>query len=63
MLSSQRARQISEEEEWRQLNERLAVREQERRQREQKQAEEDAQRLQEVAKVRALARGSRAGRF
>lgn len=40
-----------EEEEWDSLNERLKVREQERLERERKQAEEDAKRMEEVSNV------------
>lgn len=42
---------MTEEEEWHQLNERLRIREQERLERERKQAEDDAKKLEEVSKV------------
>lgn len=44
-------RELTEEEEWDQLNERLRVREQERLERERKQAEDDARRLEELSNV------------
>ncbi|XP_072933923.1 uncharacterized protein [Epargyreus clarus] len=43
-------RPLTEEEEWQELNERLRIREQERLEREKKQAEEDARRFEEMSK-------------
>lgn len=42
-------RELTEEEEWEELNERLKIREQERLEREKRQAEEDAKKLEEVS--------------
>ena len=42
---------MTEEEEWDQLNERLRIREQERLERERKQAEDDAKKLEAVSNV------------
>ncbi|XP_059045727.1 heterogeneous nuclear ribonucleoprotein U-like protein 2 [Achroia grisella] len=42
-------RELTEEEEWEKLNERLKIREQERLEREKKQAEDDAKRLEELS--------------
>ncbi|XP_063630467.1 heterogeneous nuclear ribonucleoprotein U-like protein 1 [Cydia splendana] len=46
----ERQRELTEEEEWDQLNERLQQKEKERLEREKKQAEEDAKRLEELSK-------------
>ncbi|XP_063390340.1 heterogeneous nuclear ribonucleoprotein U-like protein 2 [Cydia fagiglandana] len=46
----ERQRELTEEEEWEQLNERLQQKEKERLEREKKQAEEDAKRLEELSK-------------
>lgn len=42
---------MTEEEEWEKLNERLKIREQERLERERKQTEEDAKRLEDLKNV------------
>lgn len=47
----QKQRELTEEEEWQLLNERLVQKEKERIEREKKQAEEDARRLEESSKV------------
>jgi hypothetical protein len=52
----QENRELTEEEEWDQLNERLKIKEQERIERELKQEQEDTKRFEELSNVRYLLR-------